>query len=130
MAIRQEAIEGSAHSAVIVQFPKIIREGNLPANAGDPDSDLYDSSREGTESFPQLARFILVKMVEDERIKAGRKKFDLTFVRERAADRFLEFVAGNSAMSEHLSVDDIARIIRRHPLTVSKYFESKGAKTA
>lgn len=130
MAIRKEAIENSGHDGVIVQFPRIIREATSPTNVGDPDSDLYDSSREGTESFPQLARFILVKMVEDERTKARRKKFDLTFTRERATDRFLEFVAGNSAMSEHLSIDDISRLTQRSPQAISKYFESKVAKPA
>lgn len=128
MAIEKGAFKSPQRGGTIVHFPRIIREG-LPAHVGDPDSDLYDSSREGTESFPQLAKFILVKMVEDERIKARRRKFDLTSVRERAADRFLEFVAGNSAMSEHLTVNDIARLTRRSPQAISTYFESKITKS-
>ncbi len=123
MAISKEAFESLQRGGKIIPFPRITREG-LPAHVGDPDSDLYDSSREGTETFPQLARLILVKMIGDERI-AGKGN-----ARERATDRFLEFVSETSAISANLGLDDISKLTGRSPAVLSEHFKKKEEKSA
>lgn len=73
--------------------------------------DLYDASRAGTESFPQLARSILLVMIEQE--SETTKGYDRQFIRQKATDRFLEFIKQNEAMRKNLppeAISDITRI--------------------
>lgn len=119
----------------LIKFPKAVREPSLPSPLGTQHLDLYDSSRDGTESLPQLAKTVLVFMIRQEEELMGEKRSlrDKECVslsaRERATSRFLEFVAENEAMSR-LDMAFLAQITKRSSQTIQEFFKERSAKSA
>lgn len=140
MAARAEALPAST-SDMQKPRPKLkVLERNLDHEAirpsiGEPQPELYDCSREGTESLPQLARVILSVMLkqENELVKPNKQHRDIetcvNIARERANDRFLEFVSENEAMSS-LDVEYLSELTRRSPVSISAFFEDRARKSA
>lgn len=136
MAVERVAFElPEVSGGKVISFPAIVKEPSLPSPLGNQHLDLYDSSKEGLESLPQLAKVILLTMVmqEEESIKAKRSARDKECVafsaRERASVRFLEFVAENEAMSK-LSTDFLAKITKRSPTSILEFFKERSKKSA
>lgn len=95
----------------------------IPFKLRTPDfQDLYDGSRQGTESFPQLGKVILLTMIEEESRKAQGN--DRQFIRERATDRFLDFVLQNEALSLNLCIADLSDITKKSQEAISKLFSA------
>ncbi len=99
-----------------------VRSGELigfkPRSPRSP--DLYDASRAGTESYPQLARSVLLVMIDQENEKT--KGYDRQFIRQKATERFIEFLRQNDAMRQNLPVETVSEITQISVTALNKLF--------
>jgi hypothetical protein len=119
----------------LIEFPSVVREPSLPLPLETQHLDLYDASREGTESLPQLAKSVLIFMIrQEEKLMGGKKSLrDKACVslsaKERATEKFLEFVAENEAMSK-LDTTFLAEITKKSPQSIQEFLKERLIKSA